>query len=80
MFIIIIMMYNIVKNIKNKIVYIGKLSKSSLAKSNTSRLPLGRWSYVKNEDELSKRIYLANIDNCGPCGFDTKELDHHITQ
>lgn len=29
---------------------------------------LGRWNHTKNLDELNRKIYLANYDNCGPCG------------
>lgn len=30
--------------------------------------PLGRWRSVTSKDALQKRIDLANIDHCGPCG------------
>ena len=29
---------------------------------------LGRWNYSKDL-ELDKKIYLANHDHCGPCGY-----------
>ena len=29
---------------------------------------LGRWGTVTCSDALQKRIDLANIDHCGPCG------------
>lgn len=29
---------------------------------------LGRWSINYNEHHLNQKIYLANHDNCGPCG------------
>jgi len=32
------------------------------------KLILGRWNYVKDNEELQRKIYLANIDHCGPCG------------
>ena len=40
---------------------------------------LGRWNYSKDL-ELNKKIYLANHDHCGPCGYhnpdDTKYLNN----
>ena len=32
------------------------------------KLLLGRWNYVKDNDELKRKIYLANQDHCGACG------------
>jgi hypothetical protein len=29
---------------------------------------LGRWNINNSEKHLNKKIYLANHDNCGPCG------------
>ena len=29
---------------------------------------LGRWNHTKNLDELNRKVYLANYDNCSPCG------------
>ena len=31
---------------------------------------LGRWSLLECNDALQKRIDMANIDHCGPCGFE----------
>lgn len=31
---------------------------------------LGRWSLLNSSDALQKRIDMANIDHCGPCGFE----------
>ena len=31
---------------------------------------LGRWSLLECSDALQKRIDMANIDHCGPCGFE----------
>ena len=31
-------------------------------------IQLGRWSINYNENQLNHKIYLANHDNCGPCG------------
>ena len=31
--------------------------------------PLGRWNITYNKKELDKKIYLANQDHCGPCGY-----------
>ena len=31
---------------------------------------LGRWSKLKTKKELDRRIYLANIDNCGTCKYE----------
>ena len=30
---------------------------------------LGRWSSPKDIKELEKKVYLANYDHCGPCGY-----------
>ncbi len=30
---------------------------------------LGRWNYPKNQEILDRKIYLANYDHCGPCGY-----------
>tara|TARA_Y100001958_G_C21116323_1_gene461820 strand:+ start:186 stop:383 length:198 start_codon:yes stop_codon:yes gene_type:complete len=32
------------------------------------KLMLGRWNYTKCNNELERKIYLANYDHCGPCG------------
>ena len=38
--------------------------------STKHKLPiLGRWNYPKNDIILDRKIYLANYDNCGPCGY-----------
>lgn len=31
---------------------------------------LGRWSLLESSEALQKRIDMANIDHCGPCGFE----------
>ena len=31
---------------------------------------LGRWSLLESGEALQKRIDMANIDHCGPCGFE----------
>lgn len=31
---------------------------------------LGRWSLLNSSNALQKRIDMANIDHCGPCGFE----------
>ncbi len=33
------------------------------------KLQLGRWNYVKDNEELKRKIYLANHDHCGVCGI-----------
>jgi len=35
------------------------------------KIILGRWGYTKNIQELNKKIYLANRDNCAAqrCGY-----------
>mgnify|MGYP003388062778 CR=1 FL=1 len=33
-----------------------------------NKLLLGRWNYPLNKKVLDRKIYLANYDNCGPCG------------
>ena len=38
---------------------------------------LGRWSKLECNKALEKRIKLANIDNCGPCGLDKKEHENN---
>ena len=30
---------------------------------------LGRWSSPRDFKELEKKVYLANHDHCGPCGY-----------
>lgn len=37
-------------------------------KKSGKKLILGRWGYPENDKILEKKIYLANHDNCGPCG------------
>ena len=32
------------------------------------KLILGRWKINYSEKYLDRKIYLANYDNCGPCG------------
>jgi hypothetical protein len=34
----------------------------------TSKIPLGRWNYVKSKKQLDQRIDLSNEDHCGSCG------------
>lgn len=29
---------------------------------------LGRWKITYNETHIDRKVYLANYDNCGPCG------------
>jgi hypothetical protein len=36
--------------------------------SKSDKKVLGRWNYVENGKQLERKIYLANHDNCGPCG------------
>ena len=36
--------------------------------SKSDKKLLGRWNYVQNNKQLERKIYLANHDNCGPCG------------
>ena len=38
---------------------------------------LGRWSYLESSDALQRRIDLANIDHCGPCGFEQIETKYY---
>ena len=38
------------------------------------KIILGRWGYTKNIEELDKKIYLANHDNCGPCDYLYKNI------
>ena len=33
----------------------------------TTKRPLGRWNYLKNEKQLDQKIDLANEDHCGSC-------------
>lgn len=30
---------------------------------------LGRWQINYSKSQLDRKIYLANHDNCGPCGY-----------
>ena len=38
---------------------------------------LGRWSLLESSDALQKRIDMANIDHCGPCGFEQISTDNN---
>lgn len=38
-------------------------------KKTNDTILLGRWGYTNNINQLNKKIYLANYDNCGPCGM-----------
>jgi hypothetical protein len=40
-----------------------------LKKYSDNKPILGRWNITKSEKHLNKKIYLANHDNCGPCGL-----------
>ena len=37
------------------------------------KIILGRWGYTKNFEQLDKKVYLANHDHCGPCGYVNKD-------
>lgn len=37
--------------------------------NNKSPTQLGRWFINNDKKILDKKIYLANYDHCGPCGF-----------
>tara|TARA_B100000900_G_scaffold412520_1_gene434495 strand:- start:5188 stop:5388 length:201 start_codon:yes stop_codon:yes gene_type:complete len=60
-------MFYIVRNI-NTIKNYLKISKVE------DKIILGRWGYTKNIEELNKKVYLANHDHCGPCGYVNKEI------
>tara|TARA_B110000858_G_C17752287_1_gene450293 strand:- start:551 stop:736 length:186 start_codon:yes stop_codon:yes gene_type:complete len=32
------------------------------------KLVLGRWAITYNKTQIDRKVYLANYDNCGPCG------------
>ena len=32
-------------------------------------LPLGRWKITYDTQQLEKKVYYANQDHCGPCGY-----------
>jgi len=51
------------KHLTNKLKLLFSLQNNTL---------LGRWSKLKSIEELNRRIYLANIDNCGTCKFEKK--------
>lgn len=33
-----------------------------------NKLLLGRWNITYKKVDIDRKVYLANIDNCGPCG------------
>ena len=40
---------------------------------------LGRWNMTYGNKHLERKVYLANHDNCGPCGiinYEKKEIDN----
>ena len=40
---------------------------------------LGRWKMTYENIHLERKVYLANYDNCGPCGiinYEKKEIDN----
>tara|TARA_B100001093_G_C25910540_1_gene628374 strand:- start:242 stop:427 length:186 start_codon:yes stop_codon:yes gene_type:complete len=38
------------------------------------KILLGRWNTKHKKEQIDRKIYLANHDNCGPCG---NVLDKH---
>jgi hypothetical protein len=40
------------------------------------KVQLGRWNISYDLKELERKVYLANHDHCGPCGYlnDKKEI------
>jgi len=58
------MMYrNIFRILKKRKILLSKFTSHN-------DIPLGRWNHQNNNNEkvLNRKIYLANHDNCGPCG------------
>lgn len=36
---------------------------------NNDKPVLGRWNTKHKKEQIDRKIYLANYDNCGPCGY-----------
>lgn len=48
--------------------YFRNIFKKMFSTSNKN-VPLGRWAITYDNKELEKKVYYANHDHCGPCGY-----------
>jgi len=37
--------------------------------ASNKNVSLGRWAITYDNKELEKKVYYANHDHCGPCGY-----------
>ena len=37
--------------------------------STSKNVPLGRWTITYDNKQLDQKVYYANHDHCGPCGY-----------
>lgn len=45
--------------------YYNKIFKNMIK---NDKLILGRWEITHKKEKIDRKVYLANYDNCGPCG------------
>ena len=45
--------------------YYNKIFKNIIK---NDKLMLGRWEITHKKEMIDRKVYLANYDNCGPCG------------
>jgi len=57
--------------------YFRNIFKKMFSTSNKN-VPLGRWTITYDNKQLEKKVYYANHDHCGPCGYlyDEKKTEH----
>ena len=48
--------------------YFRNFFKKMFTASNKN-VSLGRWAITYDNKELEKKVYYANHDHCGPCGY-----------
>ena len=68
---------NILKNINLNFINVKLLNNqfdNSLIIFKNDKILLGRWNTKHKKEQIDRKIYLANHDNCGPCG---NVLDKH---
>ena len=53
---------------KKTMMYYRNIFRIFVKNTNEKKLLLGRWNKPNNINELERKVYLANYDNCGPCG------------
>ena len=48
--------------------YFRNIFKKMFSTSNKN-VPLGRWTITYDNKQLEQKVYYANHDHCGPCGY-----------